>query len=506
MFLEFIVLLLLPADSCLEKLKPALLALQQKNPSEAASILQTNGGECGQTSFYSELLGTANELLGKRDAAVEAYEHAVTLEPKNARFHFELGASLLENGKPQSAVRELKLGLQLDPSNAAGQRYLLGVYISLNDWQSASHIFESLGAFEHPRLLKDPVMILWFARVLVETKRTEQIDKSISLDDPAMTPALLFSLGGLFADHRMYRQVVRFLSRIPAADADDAVYFNLAEAYSHLQEYEKARAAYFQAIDKHPGHIDSYLHIGLDYASLGDQNKAVPWLAQAHTLAPDRADIAYALAEQLVNLGYATTADELLKTALANHPADALLLVASGDLAFLKGQADAAVQLYRDALAKSPGITQALIGLARVQISQLKYDDAKQSLQLALSESPNDKAAEAAMGLLEYKNGLWDSSVTFFEKAWGQNHANAQIGLELSRAYRKAGRLSDAFRLLTSLEPRLRNLPAYHFELSQLCGQLHKADQSKTELEAFNSLQQSQQGPLRFEEARTYVF
>jgi tetratricopeptide (TPR) repeat protein len=347
---------------------------------------------------------------------------------------------------------------------------------------------------------------MWLARALVETKKTERIDSLISPDDPAMTPALLFTLGGLFAEHRMYREAARFLSRIPERDADDAVYFNLGEAYSHLQEFEKARVCYFHAIDKHPGHVEAYFHVGLDYASSGQPRKSAPWLAQAHQLAPQRSDISYALAEQLINLEYFDSADELLKKAARDQPDNALILTACGDLKSAEGQADAAIRIYEDALVKTPGLIQALIGLAHVQITQVKYEEAQQSLELALSEAPDNAAVEGALGLLENKQQHWDAAAVHLENAWKADHGNSQIALELARAYRQTGKLSDALRLLTSIEPALRQSPAFHLEFSQLYRQMHRADESKAELDAFNALQKREENSLRFDKPRTYVF
>jgi tetratricopeptide (TPR) repeat protein len=506
MFLASIALLLLAPDSCAQKLTVALTALQQKNPAQASSILEANREECSQTSFYSELSGTTSELLGKPAAAEEAYKKAVSLEPNNARFRFELGASYFEAGEAQDAVRELKRGLELDPSNRAGERYLLGVYVALQDWQNASNIFESLGVFDHPHLLKDPVMILWFARVLVETKRTERIALLLSPDGPEMTSPLLFSLGGLFASHGVDSEVVRFLSHIPDRDADDAVYFNLAEAYSHLQEFDKARGCYFRAIDKHPGHIEAYLHVGLDYGSSGQMTKAVPWLAQAHKLAPDRVDISFALAEQLIHLGYFDSADDLLKTGDVPTSEDPLLMVAAGDLKAAQGRSDEAMRLYQNALMKKPGLVQALVSLAESEIGQDKYDEARQSLDLAFKASPDDPAAEGSLGLLEYKKGLWKSAAVHLETAWEHNHANWQIGLELGRSLRRTGRLDDALGLLISLKAGLDDSPAYHLELSQLYDQLHRSAESKAQLDAFNALQKTSESLLRFDKPHTYVF
>lgn len=506
MLLASIILIALPATSCGEKLKPALVALQQKDPSKAASILSAIREECSQTGGYLELLGATSELLGRPTEAEDAYRQAVSLEPKNSRYRFELGAVYLEDRKPELALDQLKRALELDPSNSAGKKYLIGAYVALRDWQNAGQVFQTMGAFTHPHLVREPPMVLWFAQVLIATKRTALIDSLISPDDPAMTPALLFSLGGLFADQRMYGEVVRFLSRISEQDADDAVYFNLGEAYSHLQAFDKARACYFHAIDKHPGHAGAYFHVGVDFASSGQARKSVPWLIRAHDFAPNDPDIAYALTEQFINLGYFDSANQLLKGVENNASGNALILAAAGDLKSAEGQGDAAIRFYNEALAQTPGLVEALVGRSRVQLAQAKYAEAQQSLELALSMAPGNAAAEGELGLLECRNGQWDSAAVHLDNAWKQDQSNPQIGLELARAYSRTGKLAEALHLLISSEPLLRNLPAFHLELSQLYGQMHRTHESEVELDAFNALQTNAANSLRFEDPRTYVF
>jgi tetratricopeptide (TPR) repeat protein len=505
MFLASIAFLLTASDPCTERLSAARAALQQRNPAEASSILSANREACSTTSFYFELLGTTSGLLGRRTDAEEAFRKAVSMEPKNSRLHFELGATYFEAGKPLDAVREFKLGLQIEPSNTRASYYLIGIYASLKDWQNASRAFDSLGAFTHPHLLKDPAIVMLFARVLAETGKTAQIDSLLSPDGSEMTPALLFSLGALFAERKLYSQVVRFLSHIPDQDADDAVCFNLAQAYSHMDDFEKARAQYFHAIDKNPGHVEAYFHVGLDYGSSGQQTKAVPWLAQAHKLAPSRVDILFALAEHLIRLGYFGSADSLLKTAVEGND-DPLLLVAAGDLKAAEAQSDEAVRLYQEALVKKPGLVDALVSLADVQIEQEKYAEARKSLDLALKASPDNPAVEGSLGLLEYKTGAWQLASVHLARAWKRSQANAQVGLYLARSLRHNGELENSRELLLSLKLRLNDMPAYHLELAQIFTQLHQSADSAVEQDVFQSLEKAHESSVRFDKPQTYVF
>ena len=347
--------------------------------------------------------------------------------------------------------------------------------------------------------------MLWFAQTLIEMKQLTRLDRDLSPEHAGMPSALLFSLGTLFAQHDMYARAVEYLRHIAAADADDAVYFNLGLCYSHLQKFSAAREAYFRSIDKHPGHIDAYFHVGLDYGSTGQGRMATPWLLRAYEWAPRRADIAYALAEQLIQLQYFDTAQETLAKALEASRSDSLLLVADGDLKQAKGNADAALQEYQQALAHQPDFAPALVSLARAEAAQGKDREAQAALRSALSANPNDMAATGELGLIEAKLGADEAALGHLKAAWGQNQTDVKIALELSRVYRRLGQPAEALHVLAPLQPVAQDSPALHLELAQVYRQLQKATEAEAERKRVTQLQAQAQGALHFESPGTYV-
>ena len=331
-------LLVVAAAGCSDSLAPALSALRQNDPVKAKSVLAPLQKQCSDSSSYYELLGAANGMAGDSAAAENAFKTAATLDPQSSRLQAELGAAYLRNKKPQLAAQALTRALELDPSNQPAAKYLLASYVELKDWPHASALFDRMGADKQPGVLRDPLLVFWFAQTLIGTNRAGRIDDLLAPDQPVMTPALLFSLGTLFAEHRMYSTAVKYLKAVPADNADDAVHFNLGLAYSHLRDFDHARKCYFEAIDQHPGHVTAYFRVGLDYASEGDARKSIPWLLRAHTWEPGNPEIAYALAEQLLLLEYVDTAAQILKQAAGVTPSHPLLIVADGDMQQARGR------------------------------------------------------------------------------------------------------------------------------------------------------------------------
>ncbi len=493
-------------STCAADLGPASVALQHNDPAKALELLEGFRPQCGQSSAFYELLGLANELSGKTSAAEEALRAAVALEPGSPRLLTELGATYFRNGKPREAAKVLDQALALEPSNAVAMKYAIGSAVQSGAWPRAATLFRQLGAETHPESLQnDPILVLWFAQTLIETGHTDRIEPLFSPQQKLMSPGLLFSLGTLFAQHRMYDHAVEYLRLVPDQNADDAVYFNLGLSYSHLKKFDQAREYYFRAIDKKSGHADAYLHVGLDYVVSGAPNLGIPWVFRAHALAPERPDISYALVQQLVSLGYSNTAQEVLVEAVANHPHDALLAVANGDLKRSNGDPAAAIESYQRALAEQPGLTAALVGLARANIVQGKEGEAQKFLKTALSGDPDDPFASGELGLLEAHQEEWDAALEHLNRAWTQDRSNGKIAIELARAYRHKGRPQQALQVLTSLKPAMDESSALHFELAQLYAELHQPAVAQAERDAVARIQANTHEALHFDSPRTYV-
>ncbi len=351
----------------------------------------------------------------------------------------------------------------------------------------------------------DPILLLWFAQTLLETGQLDRLNRELSPNASGMGPPLLFSLGTLFAQHGLYEKAVSYLREIPESAADDAVYFNLGLAYSHLQEFEEARRYYFLAIDKHPQHVDAYFRVGLDYAAAGDGRRSLPWLFRAYQWAPDRADISYALVQQLIQLDYFETARQVLARSVQAHPASQLLMVADADLKKAKGDTEGAMAAYHRVLTHQPNFPPAVIGLARAETAEGKDQEARSDLLAVLSRNPDDAAANGELGSLESRHQEWSAAEKHLSKAWTQDRSNTNVALELSRSYRHLDQPTSALKVLTAIRPAMQQSAAFHLELAQVYSQLHQTLEAETERKAVSQLQANAQQGLHFDDPKVYV-
>lgn len=500
------ILLFTAVAGCDDGVKAAVAALKQNNPGEALRVLEPLRSRCTQTSAFYEVLGLANELAGNKTSGEESLRMAVRLESKSPRLLTELGATLWKNGKPAEASNPLNQALALDPSNPVTLEYAIGAAVGSRNWPRAAELFDKLNIEKDSRLLQqEPTLILWLAETLVETKQGDRLETLLTPYRPSMPPGLVFSLGTLLAQHAMYKQAVEYFALIPAETADDALYFNLGLCYSHLRLFDDARRSYFEAIDKHPDHVDAYFHVGLDYVASGKPRMGLPWLYKARSLAPGRPDIAFALAGQLTTLEYFDSAKEVLERAEELSPDHPTLLAAEGDLRQAEGDASGAGVSYQKALAISPGLPAALVGLARADVTKGKEAEARSLLNTVLAHDPDDPVANGELGLLEAGAERWDAALKPLERGWEQNRSNPAIGLKLARAYQEKQRPEDALKVLKSIGPQMEDSASFHFQLAQVYTLLHRPAEAQTQRNAFSELQSNNQNVLRFDNPHTYV-
>ncbi len=493
-------------SACAASLAPATEAMRQNDAVKALSVLETLRSQCQDSSEFSEEWGLANELAGNTSEAQAGLQRAASLDPASSRVLSELGAVYLRHGRVQDATVVLDKALAVEPSNASALKYAAAAAVSSRAWEKANTLFHRLGADQHPEVLQDqPILLVWFAETLLETNQREQMERLLPPAHFQNAASFLFSLGTMLAQHGDYSVAIDYLKRISAKDADDAVYFNLGLAHSHLRQFEAARACYFQAIDKRPDHADAYFHVGLDFAADGDPHKAVPWLLHASSLGHSRPDIVFALVEQLLSLGYSKTAEDLVTEARNERIDDPLLDVAQGDVLLAGGQSRPAAELYQRALQAKPDLAAASVGLARVSVAEGDQATAQQLLEKVLSGNPDDPMANRELGLILAHESDPRAAEIHLLNVWSTDHSDSRVAIELARMYRTQNEPSKALALLQSIGSEHSDSTALHFELYNTYLALHRLAEAQREREAFTKLQASTHETLHFETPKTYI-
>ena len=87
-------------------------------------------------------LGRANEGLGRKGRALDAYRRAVVFDPLNVENHYELAAAALRLGEEAEAERHLRLILDTYPAHQRAAQDLIGILAEAGDYRAVRETFE----------------------------------------------------------------------------------------------------------------------------------------------------------------------------------------------------------------------------------------------------------------------------------------------------------------------------------------------------------------------------
>jgi len=475
------------ASDCVRLLRNGEELLSQQKPAQARTLLLQATRECPRDPLGYNFLGMALDLEGRFKEAQESYLKAIALNPGIAAFHDNLAVSYFRSGQQATGVKEFEKALEYDSQNQTANLNLGTYYLGQKEYRRALKYLK-VAQVEHSN---DPSALLELTYAYLGAGDTASgLETASRLSSLAGSDARIhFSLGLLLAEHGEYAMAVKQFAAIPQNQRDSAVDINLAMAYSRLGQRPSARQAYAEAIQLDPSDPEPYLRMGLDSSVAGDAGEAVDWLTQAYTRAPERADIAYALAEELIRDGNYERAHGVLSQATNHQPPAPELFEALADLFARQHKDQDAIDAYVRCLDFGPERVSARLSLARVYLEAGRADDAKNELQKVLLVEPKSSEATAELGRIELQAGRQERALRLIEGALAQDPNNAMANEDLAQIkirQDKPVEAQAALEKLVSLEP---NNPRFHYLLSRALSKMQRTQEAAREFELSKKLE-----------------
>ncbi|OLE97736.1 MAG: hypothetical protein AUG75_04685 [Cyanobacteria bacterium 13_1_20CM_4_61_6] len=460
---------------------------------EAQQVLVEAAGSCPDAPELLNALGMAYDKGGQYEEAQAAFSRAIWLNPFNAGFHNNLAASYIRSGKQATGIAEFRKALGLDPGNLTAGLNLGSLYLQKKQYRRALIYLEAAQA----RRSQDPLALLELTEAYFGVGKAQQaLETATRLARlPGADARIHFSLGLLLAEHGEYQLAAGQFEAIPPAERDVAADMNLGMTYTRLGRFEQAHSAYGDAIRLDPQNPDPYFQIGADESAEGKHQSAVDWMTEAHDKAPDRPDISYALAEELIHSGNFERAHSLLTLAMASYPHDAALREAVGDLYGGQNQLQDAVKAYDDCLRLDSGRVSARLSLARAYEGMRQTEKARAALDEVLGRDPKNAEAEAQLGRLALEAGNEKDASALIEGALSHDPNNLSANEYLARLQIRAGRLTEAWQTLEKLVMREPQSSRFHFLLGSVLARLNQPEEAEKEFELSKRLKPKQSGP-----------
>ncbi len=246
-------------------------------------------------------LGLAFKEIGDLTKAAESFRQAADLDPSDAAAAANLGSSRLALGDHDGAAEAFRRSLERQPGNAA-------VVVNLGlAQQAAGHNTEAEATFRqalaHAPGHRDARLNL--GAVL---RRQQRLDEALDVfndllkDNPEDALALSNLGATLLADNRHDAAADAFLRLTAATPGDAAAHYALGNALYDTGQLPKSAAAFRQALHLRPGFGEAWDNLGLTLQASGQSDEAIRAHRRAAELMPNDAACRF-------NLGTALQAD-----------------------------------------------------------------------------------------------------------------------------------------------------------------------------------------------------
>jgi len=394
------------------------------------------------------------------------HERAVRLVPSSAGLWNNFGNHYVALGNSTKARSAFLHVVAIEPGYANADLQLARIALSEKHPSEALHYLKNLKSSDQ----NDPAVQILRARCLhLAGHRDAAISILDQLEkDSAGNERLAFSLGVIWAEWENYARAESEFSRALEKDPANAeILHNLGLAALRAGHLDRAQRAFETVVQQNSNDAQSVFDLGRVYVAKADVETALPLLARAQRLDPNRADILLYLAERYEDAGFFSGAAASYEAYLKLKPHDATARRERGFAYCRFGRSKAALpdldwyakQQPKDAL-----------GLFELGLCQ-SLDDPEHGLQninAALALKPDLTMARQVRGMVLSREGKWPEAIPDLKFVIAREPKNSRALLELGRSYLELGRTSEALELL-------RRTQALAPEDRAVLTQLHRA-------------------------------
>ena len=393
---------------------------------------------------------------GQLDAAIEDYEKAIILAPKDASLRIELGVVLTRAGRLPDSIATFQQAQRRAPHNLSAELGLARAYRAVHNYDETRRIL-NLAIGEHPKSA-EPLAELGDFEVEQQTYDAAIGHLKASL---VLAPANLETrnlLAGAYKAKGDLANALAELQKVLARDSKNALaYFLRAEVHSDQNRDDLALSDARRVVELQPQKARGRVLLAkiLVRAPQGSSkedaakrcSEAVATLEPVGT-AQSGADSqtyfllsrAYRCAGQTEKAEKADAEFEVAsqkERGARENETQAAHLVKQADEAALKNDLPGALDLLQQALAKDPNSGAAYSMLAKLYYSLGEIDKASDAIAKAIEFGPHQPDFLYVRGKIEEKQGKLDEALASFRETTLINPQESDAYFEIGVIYQQ---------------------------------------------------------------------
>lgn len=388
------------------------------------------------------------------------WQDTVAKAPYNGRARNDLGLALMDNGKMQAAIAELKKAVDTTPDNVPAHNNLGLAFTRLGQLDKAISFYEkalSLGP-GHPQAYAN-----LGATLLMDNRPEEAItvlEKGIQVAPDVVE--IHDNLANAYMQANKPVKAKQHAEKALDLMPGDPIALNvLGLIFSDKGDYTQAIQYFKRALKKSPLNLKSNLHIARIYMMLNQPVMATPYLQAVIQINPANAFAHGELGAAYALSGKPAMALRHLQKAIELNPGDAVAHFNLGNVLTANGNLKDALAHYNAALAINPDYTEARLTLGKVLLHHGDIEEATHQLD-TLTNTSKDPQLLYRIATLYKKYEILNNAATLYEKAIDIEPAFPQCLDNLGSTYVRLGRLEDAvqaYRRLKKLMPDAATVP-----------------------------------------------
>ncbi|MCC6678076.1 MAG: tetratricopeptide repeat protein [Phycisphaerales bacterium] len=233
---------------------------------------------------------------GRWDEAESELRRALSFDPYQPQWHFNLGLTLEAAGKLRDAMSAFRDAQRLQPDDAATALMLGITHLRLGEAERAIEWFERAEKLDSSGVDSYLYRIEAYAR-LGNHEQAEVMFYMAQQINPKH-PELYAEMAESLIERRLYDRAVWCLREAANLDPElPRVQARLAEAYAATGRAERARQLYLLELRRSPGDIDTLLDLGCLLMDMHRYTEAGEKLRRVLEIEPDNADAQFHLGE-----------------------------------------------------------------------------------------------------------------------------------------------------------------------------------------------------------------
>ena len=354
-------------DPSQDQLQPLINLYNQEESQRVLLAAENLLNQYPYSGVLHNMIGAANQRLGKLDEAIEAYTRVLSIQPDFADSYNNMGVALKEQGRIDEAIDAYNKALSIQPDFSEAYNNMGNALNKLGKHGEAIEVFNKALSIK-------PDNAESYNNLGNALQKQGKIDEAIEAYKKALSIKPNFS----------------------------ETYKNMGNALEEQSKLEQAIEAYNKALSIQPDYAESYNNMGVSLQKQGKLDEAIEAYNKALSIQPKYAEANKNMGIALNEQGKLDEAIDAYYSALKIKPDYPEVYNNLGITLNEQGKLDEAIEAHKKALAIKPDYTEVYWNLYGTAES---IREAKSWLEKCLVAEPNHLKAKLTLSALKLYEG-----------------------------------------------------------------------------------------------------